>query len=152
MGIQQSSMMCADEDKKCAVVPPMPYSIYNTYAKTIPISDPNRQKILDTYVCNNLPGKVSQCCDKNSATANVIAQNGALINPVLDAQGRITEYQICKCTSENCERENCVGFRKPTNYEFCKARATDQMNVISMNTYIDRILEPHMYRDCYNLC
>ena len=152
MGIKQSSMMCIDENKKCSVTSPISYNDYTAFGNTIPNNDANRQQKLDAYVCGNKSGKVLQCCDKNGPNANVTANGSNLINPIMDANGKIIEYQICKCSTTACQTQNCVGFRKPTNYELCKARSINKTDTIVLNTYIDRILEPKAYPDCYSNC
>lgn len=153
MGQQQSSMICSDEAKKCSLSKPIPYKTYSLFANTIAQNDPNKQSKLNKYVCGNQTGTITECCDINSPDANKVAPIGSnLINPILDATGKIIEYQICKCSTSSCQKQNCAGFKQPTNYELCKARSVDPKNVIHVNPYVDRILENHTYPTCYPMC
>jgi len=147
MGIQQSSMSCVDDTKKCSLTSYKPYKEYAKYVKSIPDSDPDKQKKINSYVCDNKNGSVTQCCDKNSMSANDIVTNAKLIKIIPNK-----EYQICsRCSTTECENKNCVGFKKPTNYELCKARSIDPNKIIP-EVYIDRILESSVYPDCYPMC
>lgn len=152
MGQEQSSMTCVDAKKKCTYNIPIPISQYNTYAKTLPQTDANRQKKLNDYVCKNNVGDLMQCCDPNGANANEIAKGSKLINPIMDASGNITEYQICNCTTQQCKDDNCKGFRQPTNYEWCRSTPIKASDLIHVDAYIDRVLEPKTYPNCYGAC
>jgi hypothetical protein len=151
MGIQQSFISCDDENRKCSYQRKS-YPEYDQYVNSVQKNDPNREKKIKEFVCGNKKGKIAQCCDRNSINANMLANGSNLINPVMDSNGDITEYQICKCTSSVCEEIGCKGFRTPTNYELCKARSVDPSNVISINEYIDKISFDKTYPDCYDTC
>lgn len=151
MGINQSSITCVDPAKKCTLTK-MKYQDYNTYAQTIPTTDKDRDAKLNKYVCGTKIGSIMQCCDKSDNSLGVLANGSNLINPVMDKNGQITEYQICKCTTKQCESDNCKNFKIPTKYELCKARSVNPSDVIHVNPYIDRILIDNTYPDCYNNC
>ena len=151
MGIQQSYMSCDDEVKKCSIKK-VSYPDYDKYVNSLQKDDKEREKKVKEFVCGNNNGIIQQCCDKNAKNANVLASGSNLINPVIGADGTITEYQICKCTSKICEEMGCKGFRTPTNYELCKARSVNPSDVISINEYIDKIPINKTYPDCYPMC
>lgn len=151
MGIQQSFMSCDDKNKKCTYKL-TPYQTYNNYTNSIRRDDVDRNKKIREFVCGNNDGEIIQCCNKNASDADVSAIGGNLINPVLNSDGNIVEYQVCKCTSLTCEEIGCKGFRRPTNYEWCKARSVNEKDIISKNEYIDIIPIEKTYPNCYDNC
>lgn len=154
MGIQQSSMQCTNEEKKCSFTQPMPYNEYITFTKTLApnLSESEKQKAIATHVCGTNTGVVNQCCNKTSATANTLATPTKYIKKTYDVGGNITEYQTCNCTSEACHKINCPTFVPATNYEICKARTINANKTIKVDQYVNRMAVNDLYIDCYKIC
>lgn len=154
MGIQESHMSCVDENRKCSFTEPVPYNTYSDYAKTIPNEDQQKQEKMKQNVCKGYNGIVQQCCNPKSKNANEIlmGKKYQLIKPIYDSAGNIVQYQICKCTTDECKKNNCADFKQPTRYEACKARSVDNNNVNHDNPYYDIIMKEHAYPDCFDLC
>lgn len=149
---QYSYINCVNEEKKCSFAEPMAYSKYDEYAKTVPLTDKERSTKLNTFVCGSNKGTTLQCCNKNDKTLQELATGSNLINPILDSKGNVTEYQICKCTTKKCEERNCVGFKVPTKYEVCKTRGVKIENIVTVNSFINKINATNAYPDCYDIC
>ena len=147
-----SHIICADEGKKCSKSVPMPYNTFQQYANTIPNTDTEKQNKLKKFVCGTNNGTLMQCCDSEDVSFRVNATGSNLINPIIDASGNITEYQICRCTTQKCEKQNCVSFRTPTKYEVCKISNVKKENVIQKDSYVNRILINNTLPDCYKKC
>ena len=154
MNIWESYMTCIDENNKCRFNEPVPFNIYDEYAKTIPKNDDKKQEKLNKFICNDKLGIPMQCCNSKSANANEIITdtNYKLIKPIYDASGNIIQYQVCKCTTEKCKSMFCSDFKQPTRYEACKARSVDEKNTVKLNSFTDVILQEHSYPDCYEPC
>lgn len=152
MGAKYSSYICADEKNKCALEYPVSYNAYSTYVKGIPINDPKRTEKSYEYVCKKNIGTITRCCDKTSKDLQQMAVGSNLINPILSEKGDIIEYQICKCSSKECEKDNCKGFRQPTQYEACKIANNRPENIISVSKFIDKIKKENTIPDCYGKC
>lgn len=165
MGIEQSSMMCADTKNKCSVTSPISYKQYNDCVKAIPANDPNRQQKINACTCGNKTGTPTQCCDKTSATANLPADaaKSRLYNIIYSADGSIQEYRLCKCVAasnsatdlakkKECEQQKCSGYKTPTNYDLCKIRSKNPNSIKSKNDNYDVIAPNNTYDDCYATC
>lgn len=150
----QSYMSCIDVSKKCSLLTPIQYQMYDEYQRTIK-DDENRARKLEMYVCGNKLGKVTQCCDKTAKNANEIVINGPRYKEIKNSKGEIVEYQLCACNTELCKKEFCSdadGFKPVDNYMFCKTNATDPKQKRKVNPYINSIVASNTYPDCYALC
>jgi len=154
MGIQESHMACIDETRKCSFSEPVPYNTYDEYALSIPYSDPAKEEKIKQFVCKGNNGNVVQCCNPKSPNSTEILteKKHKLIKPIYDASGNIIQYQVCKCSTDECKKENCSDFKQPTRYEACKARSVDNKNIDSTNSYYDIISTENTYPDCYAPC
>lgn len=154
MGIQQSSMQCTNEKDKCSYGQPVSYKDYMDYVKTLPkeISEDEKQKQINMHICGKNPGIVTQCCNKNNPNANELASTVKYIKKIYDASGNIVEYNTCDCMTDVCHNMNCPDFTRMTNYDLCKARATDSSKIINVNKYINKLQSNDAYIDCYDLC
>lgn len=147
MGIKYSKIMCADEKNKCAYTSPIPYSIYSQN-----ITNKTPQQVQD-YVCGlGKSGNIAQCCDPYDPSASDIVQRSNLIKIVRDNNDQYQEFYNCKCSTQECEKKHCIGFKMPTQYEKCRARAIDPKYEINVNEHVSKVLAANTYGNCYQVC
>lgn len=146
MGINYSKIMCADEPNKCAHFPPIPYPIYS---KNIRDKTPEQIK---TYVCGTKIGTEMQCCDPFDPAANDLVNDSNLIKAVKNDQGEYTEFHVCTCSDTACEQEFCQDFKKPTQYEKCRARAVNPEHELKQSPHVYKVVASNTYGNCYQLC
>jgi len=150
----QSYMSCVNEPKKCNLLTPIQYEMYDDYKRTLP-NDDNMKRKLEIFVCGTKIGKVTQCCDKTVKNANEIVNDGPRYKEIKNSKGEIIEYQLCNCKTELCKKEFCPdtdGFKQVDNYMFCKTNASDPKQIRKVNPYINSIVASNTYPDCYALC
>lgn len=63
MNIWESYMECVDNNRKCSFNEPLPFNMYDEYAKAIPESDKQKDEKLKQLICKGNNGNVVQCCN-----------------------------------------------------------------------------------------
>lgn len=150
MGIRYSKIICADPKNKCAQQPPIYYPVYSENIKD------KTQEQIQRYVCGNKTGQIYQCCDPLDRTAGDIVKDANLIKVIRDDKGMYREFQVCRCesTDTQCEQQYCKDpeFKRPTQYEFCRARAVNKQDEIPVSDKVYRVVAANTYTNCYLPC
>jgi hypothetical protein len=147
MGINYSKVMCVEPNRNCVTQAPIPYPIY---AKNI--KGKNKDQI-HNYVCgNSKQGSIFQCCDPFDPASQEIVQDSNLIRIIRDNDGQYKEFQVCTCTDKKCEEQYCKDFKKPTQYEKCRARTVKKEDQVPVSANVYKILAANTYTNCYEQC
>lgn len=148
MGINYSKIICANEVDKCTYPTAIPYPIYSRNVVNKNATEINK------YVCGSHVGVVKQCCDPLDKSANDIVHNSNLIKSVRDNDGNYIKFQVCNCDIKNieCQKNYCKGFKLPTQYEKCRARAVDVNRQTKINDFVSEIVASNTYTNCYHPC
>jgi hypothetical protein len=152
MGINYSKVICADEKNLCRYGEAIPQKIYmdNIAGK--------KPEEIQKYVCQQNLGAPRECCDPlDPAAAEVVKEKTNLVKVVLDKNGKYTEFQVCQCPLDDgaCISTHCkadFGFKQPTQYEKCRARAIKDSDKIEVSPYVYKVLAANTYSNCYSVC
>jgi len=145
-GVNYSKIICVDPAKQCAIQPSIPYAVYSKNIK-----DKSPEQVRD-YVCGGKPGNSYQCCDPYDPAANEIVKDGRLIKVIRDKDGFYQEFHVCTCDNQKCEEEHCKGFKRPTQYEYCRARAPNKDHEIQVSPNVYKVVAANTYTNCYQQC
>lgn len=116
-------------------------------------NDAETLKLRNKYICgtNTDNFAIQECCLKNDQT-NTKLVDDKLIKIMRDANGTITDYRVCNCGNKICEEKVCKDFKKPTEYEACKARTADPKNREEISSFEYKISVNNSFPDCYSKC
>ena len=136
---------CNNESKNCFKNRPyFHYDLYGTNPTTSnPFTEKERNQLINQYenACKNSNSTLTKCCDPND---NRINRMGKFVDEELKKKfdtvkverdkGEITSIYVCnplglreqqmselqETEEEEVQIQQCIGYRKPTNYEMCK--------------------------------
>jgi len=121
-------------------------SSFQSGTNNLTVPEQNRFNSLKN-TCSSKAGTMGKCCDAkmlNTLPPPEITKN-MFFKVKQGANGKMTGIQYCKCDQTDlaaklkCQQEKCAGFRRPTNYLYCKVASSgrDLLAGSGVNNIVD---------------